>query len=71
MEYRLGAVTLDPSEDFLACASMSVASAGHALFGCDAIPSAVVKVSLGTGTNPPTRVGAARINSVRSSSDRT
>lgn len=60
---RLGAVTLNPGENSLACAAVTAAAPGHAFFGCDNFPGVVVKVNLGSGTAPPTRVGAVTLPS--------
>ena len=62
---RLGAVTLDPGEDSLACASLGSASPGVALFGCDVFgaPATLVKVAFGPAGGSPIRVGAAVMES--------
>lgn len=50
-----------PSEGSLYCAVID-AAAGYAYFGTETRPGRVVKVALGTGANPPTRVGAVELN---------
>jgi len=58
---RIGAVTLDPGEDYLTCAVIDVPN-GYAYFSTEELesdnPDRIVKVALGGGSNPPTRVGA-------------
>jgi len=63
---RVGAVTLDPGENNLYSAVIDPTH-GHAYFGTEIVLgigdpfSRVVKVALGQGSDPPTRVGAASL----------
>jgi len=63
---RVGAVTLNAGEDWLVSAVIDPASS-HAYFGISNIfveePGRVVKVALGAGSDPPTRVGAVTLES--------
>jgi len=62
---RVGALILQPDEDRLACAVIDTAN-GYAYFGRetynDGVPGRVIKVALGAGSNPPTRVGALTLD---------
>ncbi len=55
---RVGAVTLESGENYLSCAVIDTEN-GHAYFGTYTNPGRVVKIALGDGDNPPTRLGAA------------
>ncbi|MBK7496679.1 MAG: hypothetical protein IPI28_15285, partial [Candidatus Omnitrophica bacterium] len=62
---RVGAVTLLSGEELVSSAVIDP-EAGYAYFGTATLtnnPGRVVKVELGTGNNPPTRVGAVTLNS--------
>jgi len=57
---RVASLTLNPDEDDLACAVIDTAN-GHAYFGADTmapLTGQVIKVALGAGDAPPTRLGA-------------
>lgn len=64
---RMGAVVLEDAEFGLASAAIDTAS-GYAYFGTsggyypDLAPLYVVKVALGSGSNPPTRIGAVEVS---------
>lgn len=64
---RVGAVVLGDAEFGLASAAIDTAS-GYAYFGTsggyypDLQPLYVVKVALGSGSNPPTRIGAVEVS---------
>jgi Divergent InlB B-repeat domain len=61
---RVGAVTFNSGENNGVSGSSGIDLAnGFAYFGTFNDPSKVVKVDLGVGTNPPTRVGAVALNS--------
>lgn len=57
---------VEPAQFALAEASIESAvidtTAGYAYFGTFTTPGQIVKVALGTGSNPPTRVGAVTLN---------
>ncbi|MBW7937996.1 MAG: hypothetical protein H3C63_03970, partial [Candidatus Omnitrophica bacterium] len=60
---RVASLTLDSGEDSLVSAVID-AEAGYAYFGTATSPAGiVVKVALGAGSNPPTRVGAVALDS--------
>jgi hypothetical protein len=58
---RLDAAALRTGENSLNCAVVD-ATNGYAYFGTRSIPGIVVKVALGAGAAPPTRVGALMLN---------
>jgi len=60
---RVGAVELEPGERYLTSAVIDAAN-GYAYFGTSELndPVNVVKVALGEGNAPPTRVGAVTLN---------
>ncbi len=55
---RVGAVTLESGESYLSCAVIDTKN-GHAYFGTYTNPGRVVKIALGEGDSPPTRLGTA------------
>ncbi len=59
---RVGAATFNAGEDDIWNAGLIDVSNGHAYFGTHTSPGRVVKVALGAGANPPTRVGAATLD---------
>lgn len=60
---QVGTLTLEPGEDALSCALIDTTS-GHAYFGTQTTDNTahVVKVALGSGSDLPTRIGAATFN---------
>lgn len=56
------ATVLDIGERFLFSAVVDTAN-GYAYFGTGTTPGRVIKVALGSGSNPPTRVGSVTLNS--------
>jgi len=60
---RIGAVTLNSGENNLYGHAVIDIANGYAYFGTDTSPGRVVKVALGAGANPPTRIGAVTLNS--------
>ena len=62
---RVGSVTLEPGENLLRCAVVNLnwVSGFYAYFGTYTSPGRVVKVALGDGDAPPTRVNALTLNS--------
>ncbi len=54
---RQAALTLESGEDSVVSAVIDAAN-GYAYFGTNTFPGQVVKVALGAGAAPPTRVGA-------------
>ena len=59
---RVGALTLNTGEDYVAGAAVIDTTPGYAYFGTYTSPGRVVKVALGAGANPPTRIGAVTLN---------
>lgn len=58
---RVGAVTLNAGENLVYGAGAIDATNGYAYFGMYTSPGIVVKVALGAGSSPPTRVGAVTL----------
>lgn len=54
---RIGSTSMDTGEDNLTCTVRDPSNPGEALFGCGTFPGQVVKVSLGAGSDLPSRVG--------------
>jgi photosystem II stability/assembly factor-like uncharacterized protein len=62
---RIGAVTLNSGEKFMRRGVIDTAN-GYAYFASNAsTPTIVAKIALGSGANPPTRVGVATIDSAQ------
>lgn len=59
---RVGALTLNSGEDTIMGAAVVDTPNGYAYFGTGTSPGRIVKVSLGTGANPPVRIAASTLN---------
>jgi hypothetical protein len=67
---RVGSAVLSTlDEGGLGCAVLD-SGAGYAYFGANSSPGHVVKIALGTGSNPPTRMGSCTLNSGENCLDR-